>query len=152
TQVTINGTGFGASQGSGTVLLGTNPGTISSWTDTQIVATVATGSTTGIVQVGESYIGSNSIPFTVATATIANATPNSGAAGTQVTVSGSGFGSTQGSGTVWLGTAPAQVTSWSDTQIVATVVAGSGTGVAQVLQNGALSNSVPFTLSGGAPH
>jgi hypothetical protein len=43
--------------------------------------------------------------------------PPSGAAGVQVTISGASFGATRGTGTVWLGTTPATVVSWSDTQV-----------------------------------
>jgi hypothetical protein len=45
---------------------------------------------------------------------------------------------------------PAIVNSWSDSQIVATVSAGAASGSAQVLQNGVMSNSVPFTIN--LPH
>ena len=66
---------------------------------------------------------------------------------TIVTVSGTGFGTAQGTGQLWLGTAPAVVMTWTDTQIVAQVAAGSLTDMAQVLQGGVLSNSTPFTVN-----
>src|SRR5438270_1049568 len=152
TQVSITGSGFGNVQGSGTVQLGSRPGVVVSWSDTAVVETVATGSVSGTVQVRPSGTPSNSVPFTVITAAITSVSPTSAAAGSQVTITGSGFGSAQGVGQVWLGTAPAQVSSWNDTQVVATVSAGSNSGTAQVLQNGVWSNSVAFTVTGGAPH
>lgn len=150
TQVVITGSGFGATQGSGKVWLGTNLAVVISWSDTQVVATVSTGSSSGVVEIQQSSGDSNSVPFTIGTATIAGVSPNNGLPGTQVTISGSGFGAAQGNGSVWLGTAPAIVNSWSDGQVVATVAAGAATGNAQVLQNGVMSNAVPFTIN--LPH
>ena len=69
-----------------------------------------------------------------------------------MTITGSGFGSARGSGQVLIGTAPGQVTSWTDTQVVATISSGSNSGAAQVLQNGVWSNSVAFDVTGAAPH
>ncbi len=146
TQVTITGTGFGPTQGSGTVSLGTTLGTVLTWSDTQVIAAVNTGSSSGAAQVHQNNLASNAVPFTVNTATITGISPNAGLPGTQVTISGSGFGSTQGTGIVWLGTAAAIVDSWSDGQVVATVAAASNTGNAQILQNGVWSNSVPFSI------
>jgi hypothetical protein len=151
-QVSITGSGFGSVQGSGTVQVGSKAGTVVSWSDTSVVATVATGSVSGTAQVRQSGVGSNSVAFTVVTATITSVSPTSGPAGTQVTISGSGFGSLQGAGQVWLGTAAAQVSSWGDSQVAATVASGSNSGTAQILQNGVWSNSVAFTVTGGAPH
>ncbi len=76
------------------------------------------------------------------TVTISSVAPASGVPGTQVTITGSGFGAAQGSGQVWLGTANGLVQSWSDTQVVALVASGSTSGTAQVLQGGVVSNTV----------
>ena len=59
--------------------------------------------------------------------TITSISPTSGTAGTPVTITGTKFGATQGTSTVKFGTVVAAVTSWSDTKIVATAPAGSGT-------------------------
>jgi N-acetylneuraminic acid mutarotase len=150
TQVTINGSGFGASQGTGTVWLGTTLGTVVSWSDSQVIASVNTGSTSGAAQIMQGGVASNAVPFTVNSATISSVTPTSGIAGTQVTITGSGFGATQGSGIVQLGNTAGVVTSWSDGQVVATVAPGSASGTAQILQNGVWSNSVPFAIN--LPH
>jgi hypothetical protein len=147
TQVTISGTGFGTTQGTGTVWLGSTYGAVVNWTDTQIVAGVASISRTGTAQVQQGGLSSNPVQFNVNTATILNVSPASGVPGTQVTITGSGFGAEQGSGQVWLGTANAVVQSWSDTQVVAVVAAGSNSGNGLILQNGVMSNAVPFTVS-----
>jgi hypothetical protein len=145
TEVTLTGSGFGATQGSGRVLLGTANAGVVSWSDSLIVATVGLGSSSGVAQVWQGGVGSSTETFTVTTPNIAGISPTSGAAGTQVTISGSGFGATQGSGAVWLGSAYATVVSWSDAQVVASVATGSATGVAQVLQSGVWSNSISFS-------
>jgi uncharacterized protein YjdB len=145
--VTISGTGFGAAQGSGTVWLGSTYGTVVSWIDTQIVANVASNSISGTAQVQQGGLSSNAVQFNVNTATILTALPASGVPGTQVTISGSGFGATQGSGQVWLGTANGVVLNWSDTQVVAEVATRSMSGNAQILQNGVMSNAVPFAVN-----
>jgi hypothetical protein len=146
TQVSITGSGFGSSQGTGIIVLGTTLGTVVSWSDTQVVATVNTGSMSGVAEVEQGGLPSNTVAFTVNTASITNVSPTSGLPSTQVTLTGAGFGATQGSGNVWLGTAAGVVNSWSDGQVVATVASGSISGNAQILQNGVLSNAVAFTI------
>jgi hypothetical protein len=64
----------------------------------------------------------------------------------QMTIVGRGFGATQGSGAVQLGTANAAVLSWTDTQIVAIVAQSTQTGVAQVFQVGLASNQIGLTI------
>jgi hypothetical protein len=147
-QYTISGSGFGATQGTGTVWLGTTFASVVSWSSTQIQATVASNSQSGTAQVRQASAWSNTVPFTVATPTISTVTPTSGVQPgiTVVTVAGSGFGAAQGNGQVWLGTAYGAVQSWSDSAITATVAAGSVSGTAQVLQNNVVSNAVPFTV------
>ncbi|HEV7239250.1 MAG TPA: IPT/TIG domain-containing protein, partial [Thermoanaerobaculia bacterium] len=146
--ITLTGTNFGATQGSGSVWLGNKlAGSIVSWSDTQIVAIVASGAKSGSAQVQQGGVWSNSIAFTVITPNVTSISPTSGPVGTQVTITGTGFGTTQGSGLVWLGTKYATVVSWSDTQVVATVASGSATGGTQVYQNGVWSNAVTFTVT-----
>jgi hypothetical protein len=146
-QVAVTGTGFGAEQGAGSVWLGTRQGTVLSWSNTQIVATVAAGATPGTVQVNRAGSKSNAVAFNVIKAAISDVTPTSAASGSPVTITGSGFGAVQGSGHVWLGSASGVVQSWSDTQIVALVAAEAASGSARVLQNGVVSNAVEFQVN-----
>jgi hypothetical protein len=132
------------------VWIGSKPGVVKSWSDSLIVARVAPGAMSGVVQVRHGTIVSNSVRFTVAVPTITNVSQTSD--GSRVTVTGFGFGSSQGRGQLWLGTANATVISWTETQIVATVAAGSDSGHAQVIQDGQIGTSVPFTVVGGPPH
>ncbi len=145
-QITITGTSFGASQGSGNVWLGSTYGTVVSWSDTQVVATIVSGATSGVAQIYQASIWSNTISLTVVTPSITGISPNHGTTGTQVTITGTGFGTTQGGGHVWLGSTYGTVVSWSDTQVVASVASGASGGVAQILQNGVWSNTISFSV------
>jgi hypothetical protein len=60
-------------------------------------------------------------------ATIASAQPSILAPGTEITVSGSGFGVSADNHSVWLGGREASIKSWSDTRIVAIVPIGAFT-------------------------
>jgi IPT/TIG domain len=152
--VSIIGSNFGSTPGTVT-FHGAAPTTATAWNPTLIIVTVPSAATTGAVTVTVGGQTSNGVTFTVTSASgepnITSLNPTSAAVGAQVTITGNGFGATQGSGLVWLGTQPGNVVSWSATQIVATVASGAKTGNARVLQNDALSNSVPFTVSGSCP-
>jgi IPT/TIG domain len=72
---------------------------------------------------------------------ISSLSATSGVAGTQVTITGSGFG-------VWLGSTYATNIHWNDTQILAAPVASNSTrGTVRVQQGGTWSNAVPFTVN-----
>jgi len=64
--VTISGSGFGATQSGGTVTFNTSAATVTSWSDSQIVAVVPASVTTGPVAVTASSITTQGPTFTVA--------------------------------------------------------------------------------------
>ncbi len=147
TQVTVTGSGFGSSQRSGILQIGTLSATsISSWADTQIVATMPAGSFTGVVQVDRNGLASNAIPFAGITPLITSVSPSSGVPGTRVTITGSNFGSAQGTSTIRFNRAITSPTSWSGGSIVVPVPPGATTGNVLVTANGAPSNGVAFTV------
>ncbi|MBS1858428.1 MAG: IPT/TIG domain-containing protein, partial [Acidobacteria bacterium] len=146
TQVTITGSGFGAEQRKGSVWLGTAYGTVVSWSDDRIVATLAAQSRSGVVRVQQRGNWSRPVSFPVDAATIASVWPPSGKPETEVTIRGVRFGDSQGQGRVWLGTVPAIVQRWSDTEIVARVAPGAMTGKVRVLAGATWSNPVSFTV------
>jgi RHS repeat-associated protein len=147
TQVTVSGSGFGATQGSLT-FSGTAATSISSWSDSQVVAAIPSGATTGAVKVVNGGVNSNTnVSFTVANMTVDSVSPHGGPTGTQVTISGVGFGATQGT-LSFNGTAATTISSWSDSQIVATVPSGATTGAVKVVNGSVSSNTnVVFTLT-----
>lgn len=73
---------------------------------------------------------------------IATVTPNPASAGAQITISGSGFGATQGTGKVTYDGATVAVVSWSDTSIQATLPSPkpNGTYTLQVTANGGMAS------------
>ena len=146
--VTISGSNFGSTQGSSTVKFNGTTATVSTWSVSSIVATVPSGATTGNVVVHASGVDSNGVNFTVVPApSITSLSPTAGPVGTSVTISGSNFGSTQGSSTVTFNGTTATPTSWSDTSIVAPVPSGASTGLVVVTVGGIASNGVSFTVN-----
>jgi hypothetical protein len=74
--------------------------------------------------------------------------PSSGTAGQSVTITGSNFGSSAGT-VVFNGSNASSITSWSDTQIIATINASTpaGAGKMSVITSGSLMDSVDFTVN-----
>ena len=150
TQITITGTNFGASQGTSTVTFGgTAATTFASWTSTSIGVTVPAGANTGNVVVTVGALSSNGVSFTVVTPpNISGLSAPSGVIGTSLTISGTGFGSGQGTSTVTFGgTAATTFSSWTSTNIGVTVPAGALTGNVVVTVSGVTSNGVAFTVA-----
>ena len=65
---------------------------------------------------------------TQAAPSITSLSPTSGAVGASVTITGSGFGNSQGSSTVKFNNTAATTTGWTSTSITATVPTGATTG------------------------
>ena len=81
--------------------------------------------------------------------TITSLTPASGPIGTSVTITGTGFGTTQGASTVTFGGISATATAWSNTSIAATVPNGVALGAVPVVVSvpgAGTSNSATFTV------
>ncbi len=148
-QVTLTGSGFGAAQGSGFVeLQNSDRVPVLSWSDTQIAVTVPAGTISGRAYVLQNGTWSNGLPFSMIPANLAAISPSSLTPGMQATLTGSGFGVTQGNGFVELQNVDrVPIVSWSDILIVVTVPAGTISGMAHVLQNGTWSNGTAFTIN-----
>jgi hypothetical protein len=149
TVVTISGTNLGASQGGSVVTFAGFAAAPTSWSDTQIVAAVPNGATTGNVIVITNGGQSNGLAFTVNVPlpSIASLSPNSGNIGDSVTIGGSNFGATQGTSTVTFNGAAANVTSWNATQIIVTVPAAATTGPVVVTTAAGASAGSTWTLA-----
>jgi hypothetical protein len=148
TQVAITGTNFGAAQGTSTVNFNGTGGLPSSWNSTSIVVPVPSGATTGNVVVNASGVTSNGINFTmVETLSITNLSPTSGAIGSEVAITGTGFGATQGSSTISLNNTTVPFASWSDSSIIANVPSGASSGSFSVTVGGHPVNSATFSVT-----
>ena len=143
TVVTIQGSGFGLSQNAGAVTFTGLAATPSSWSDTQIVAPIPSGTTTGHLIITVNGVVSNSVTFAVPVI-ITGVTPNTASAGSLVTVTGSGFGTLQNGSTVTFNGAAASPRNWSDTQILVPVPSGAMSGNAVVTAGGVASNGAAF--------
>jgi YD repeat-containing protein len=112
------------------------------------LATTATATATGVSVVGTgthsvdaSYGGDSSYTASVSSTTpltavideITNVSPGTGYAGTSITITGAGFGVSQGSSVVIIGGVAASVSSWSNTQIQAQIPNGPGPGPQSVV-------------------
>src|SRR5882672_7200559 len=147
--ITITGTNFGTAQGSSTVTFnGNTAAAASAWSATSITVLVPAGATTGNVVVTVFGVASNGSPFTIVLPpTITSLSQTSGAEGASVTITGTNFGTPQGSSTVTFnGTAAAAVSAWSITSITVLVPVGATTGNVVVTVGAQVSNGSPFTI------
>lgn len=149
--VTINGTGFGSSQGTSTVKFGGDVMTPSSWSATAIGFETPIRNTS-TVEVNVKGVGSNTPTFTITAPVITSLTPNNGGVGTYVTISGTGFGTNPSVGYITLngnGTytgAPGPI-SWTWSSILWRVPNEATTGPVVVTLLGLPSNGVTFTVT-----
>ena len=150
--ITITGTGFGANRGTSTVTFNQSRlATVTAWSDTSISVMVPVFALTGSVVVNVSGLASNGSSFTV-NPKINNITDTFGTyvasaiTGSQLTINGSGFGSTKGTSTITFNGVTAATTIWNDGGITATVPAGANTGPVVVTVNGHASNTPIFNV------
>ncbi len=145
--ITVNGSGFGANQSNSTVQFNGVPASVITWSDTRITVQVPTNATSGPVTINENGVVSNGVQFSVENLSITGISQSSAPAGSSVTITGTGFGSTQATGTVDFYGTPATVQSWSDTQIVAVVPSWAASGSVNVSVGGLVWYGPQFTLT-----
>jgi hypothetical protein len=151
TQVTITGTGFGATRGSNYVMFATTKATIDNWSDTSIVA-VPTNDLAATVNVYVDVAGveSNEVQFTLTNPEISTGTSTTNAApvGQEITITGIDFGSSQGpQSSVTFNGVTATPSSWSSTLIEAAVPEGASTGPMVVTVDGVPSAGFEFMVT-----
>jgi RHS repeat-associated protein len=146
--VTLNGSGFGVSEGTSQVYLNGAAVGANSWSDASLTFQVPSNATSGNVTVTVDGVTSNAVSFTVLEAlSVTSISQNVGPVGTSVTFTGTGFGPTQSNSIAAFYGAAGTVTSWSDTQIVATVATGSSSGPVTVIVGNVAAQGPWFTLS-----
>jgi RHS repeat-associated protein len=150
TSVTITGSNFGATQGTSTVSFnGVQATSVTSWSSTQIVAAVPSAAPSGSGRVTvtvNSITSPSNITFNVIKPIINSLTPPAGEIGGSITLSGTGFGTSQGTSTVQFNSLVATVSSWSDTSVTVTVPANATNGPVTLTEDGVTSNGVTFTV------
>jgi hypothetical protein len=128
TPVTVTGTSFGPQQGSSTITFGGVPVAPTVWSDTSITAPLP--DTSGLAQIVVTVNGftTNGVPFPVVP-NIAARQPGAAPIGTEVTISGAGFGPAPGTlGGVTFNGIAATIANWSTDGITAIVPAGASSG------------------------
>ena len=148
TSVVIAGSSFGAAQGS--VTFNGVAAVVTSWSDTSITAQAPVGAGSGnVVATSAAGHSSNAVGFNMTdNLAVTLFSPANGPTGTSVTITGGGFGATQGTSFVQFYGVTASVTSWSDSQITALVPAGTVTGPISVNVGGAVAQSaLPFAIT-----
>ena len=151
-RITIAGTSFGANQSSSTVQFNNLTASVISWSSTSISVSVPSNATSGPVTVTVGGVVSNGVQFTLIEGlTISSISPTSGPIGTSITIAGTGFGPSQSNSTAAMyGATLTNITSWTDTSIIAVVPAGTGTGTVAVSVAGNNVHGPTFTLTSGA--
>ncbi len=96
-QVTLTGSGFGASKDQyGAIFGGQETTSVTSWSDTQIVLTVPANVIAGTLKMQNGNAAeSNGIAYTIVPPVLTSISPTSIATGMQVTLTGSGFGASK---------------------------------------------------------
>ena len=143
TKITLHGRGFGDG-GAYTVYVGGVPATVESWSRTAIVARVPNASS-GYVGVGTPAACSNGIFLLIdKPGKVTDVTPRSVQRGGQLTITGSGFGTSQGRSRVLLGgmSCVVQPGSWSDGSVVVAVPASARSGYVGITDDHVTSNGV----------
>lgn len=137
TGVTVSGTNFGSTQSTGSVTVNGVSTTPTSWNNTAISFPIPGNAVDGDILVTRSDGKTTSIGFDVIP-TITNLSPTRREVGEQLTITGTGFGTTRNGSTVtFLSGSSADVdatsyVSWSSTQVVVVVPAGAKTGLVKV--------------------
>lgn len=141
--LTINGEGFGASQGTKSVYICGTVAEVVSWSDTVVTARVPASARSGYVGIGTPNACSNGIYLVVQhQARIESVSDTTVRPGLEITVTGREFGDA-GSGVLAIdGSQLCDVVAWNDTRIVARIPAGATSGYLGVIKQGVASNGV----------
>ncbi len=150
--VVIDGGGFGDVQGLGTVFFNGTEAVYDTWSDTSISVFVPNLVTTGPITVTSSC-GSNFVSledFTIIPPpSIDSFSPVQGCPGDALTITGSGFDTSRGSGSVeFNGTPVAVYDDWTESEIMVIVPDGTTTGPIKVINDCGASNvsAIDFTV------
>ncbi len=147
--ITLSGTGLGATQGYGLVIVGGARPDVTAWSDTSITFRVPSPAATGNVVVETGGQTSNATPFTVyREPSITGLSVNTGPVGTSVTINGNNLLDGGNNATVTFSGIPAVISSDSSGSIQVNVPTGAASGRVLVKVNGvAMIASTNFTVT-----
>jgi len=138
TEVTLGGYNFSDNRDNRKVLFEGIEAEIVTWSETSITAKIPNDCVAGSVVINALGRNSNSLPFSVFG--IMELFPSWGTPGDTLTISGTGFGADQGSGSVSLNGSGLQVLTWSDDAIDIILGEGASSGDLTVNIGGYQSN------------
>ncbi|MEV6350230.1 IPT/TIG domain-containing protein [Actinoplanes sp. NPDC051851] len=144
--VAIGGTGFAATPSGNTVTFNGTPATVTGAAANRLTVTVPAGATSGAITVSTGSVSADSPQsFTVTAAvpepSIAGFSPASGAAGTTVTITGSGFSAVKDENNVAFGRTRARVTAATAGALTVTVPEAAVSGRIRVVTAGGTATS-----------
>ncbi len=145
--VTVTGSGFGTTPSAVSVKFNDITATdISNLTNTSFKVKVPAGAVNGSLRVTVNGVMSNEISYKILK--ITNVTPSFAKRGDEITITGEGFGTTQGANSVKIGAFDLTVAGggWSDTEIKGNIAAGTIPGDLRVVINNVDSNKVWFEI------
>jgi uncharacterized protein (TIGR02145 family) len=146
--ITISGLNFGSIEGS-VKFTGSSATIISSWTDTEIKVQIPKYASTGKVSVSAAGQQSNEVDFSVIPQ-ITSINPIAANPAEELTISGTGFGGTQGTSFVTFnGLKATQYSNWGTTEIKVTVPDGATSGKLSATVETQKSNEVDYSIK---PH
>ena len=152
--ITVSGDTFGDTQDTGDEVRfpaydgGEIAGTVLTWTDTEITATIPVGALTGkvIIKVNDTFAETDE-ELVIYNPYVTSIDPVLGFSEDTLTINGNGLGADQGDSTVFIGAtdATAAVTSWSDTLVTLTVPVEVSRGDVVLTIDGLDTNPIEFT-------
>ncbi|MEA2646711.1 MAG: hypothetical protein QOE92_1794 [Chloroflexota bacterium] len=138
--ISIPGSNLGSSRGTVT-FPGAAARQANTWSDSGLTITVPPGAQSGAVTVQVPSFGSINGPTVQIIPVVKSMTPTSGSGGTLVRASGYNFGGTAGS--VSIGGAPQQVTTWNDTTVAFILSGDTDTGNTVITRPDGASATAP---------
>lgn len=142
-EVVVRGKNFGQAQGNGKVTISGVEVAPTTWSDGEVRFVVPANAKKGYVGVWQDDVSSNGKYFMPAPR-VASLSSWWGPAGSEITLSGEGFGDLQEDGRVTFDGVEAAVVSWSATSVVAIVPEGAQIGFVGVWKGPACSNGMYF--------
>ncbi len=146
-RITVSGSNFGSQQGDSYVFFNGRPAGVVYWSGARIDVTVPYFSGSGPVTVTTTAGTSNGVYFTLLPR-LKSISPSTAAPGDLIILTGTSFGSSQGSNTIsFNGKPPASVKSWSDMKIEAYLPSDVASGNVTVTTAAGKSNTLSLTVS-----
>jgi uncharacterized protein (TIGR02145 family) len=146
-QISILGSGFGDSVATSSVSFSNSTITkFNSWTDTQISLTIPLGTVSGKVSVSTNGQKSNEVDYKILHQ-ISTISPKTAKIGDDITITGSNFGSSQGTSFLLLGSLKiTTVINWTDNEIKFKIPSNANSGLVSVTIGTDKSNDIFLSL------